>query len=204
MREQEKKSHTLISLEEFKLLLNLDDRDDELCRFCLAVSTHTIEQYCKRRFLCRKHSERIVYYGDLLLPLQEYPVIKMLSVRVNTHNEKLPQLLESYLYDVIPNCGTYEDIPFYIDLSPTLRRNMNICGFSIVYYAGYSHSDVPADLKAACLELAAWNMNRYKSRKIGVQTMNNEKGARSNGSGFEMSMPENVKVLLEPYKRKTL
>ncbi len=77
-------------------------------------------------------------------------------------------------------------------------------GFSIAYYAGYSLSDVPADLKAACLELAAWNFNRYKSRKIGVRSMSNEKLARSNGSGFEMSMPENVKALVEPYKRKTI
>ncbi len=91
MNEQENKNtlehvYTLIPLEEFKSILGIDDRDDKLSCFCLVTAAHTIEQYCKRRFLRRKHSERIVYYGDLLLPLQEYPIVKILSVHVITHN----------------------------------------------------------------------------------------------------------------------
>jgi hypothetical protein len=54
---------------------------------------------------------------------------------------------------------------------------------------------VPADLAAACLELAAWNMNRYKGRRIGMS---------GKGENFELTMPANVCKLLEPYKRKVI
>ncbi|MCL2410643.1 MAG: hypothetical protein FWC97_03270, partial [Treponema sp.] len=63
-------------------------------------------------------------------------------------------------------------------------------------WSGYKAGDVPADLASACLELAAWNMNRYRGRRIGVTGNKDE--------GFELVMPENVRALLEPYKRKTI
>jgi hypothetical protein len=31
--------YSLISLEEFKALMGVDDRDDRLCRFCLVTAT---------------------------------------------------------------------------------------------------------------------------------------------------------------------
>ena len=191
-------------LEDFKAVLGVDDRDDSISKYCLLTSTCTIAQYCKRRFLLGKHFERIPFYGELLLPLREYPVTEILSAHLVTDCREASQLIEPDFYCLIPICGTHEDIPFDISLSPALKRYRNISAVSVIYKAGYSHSDIPSDLKAACLELAVWNMNRYKSKQIGVKTMSNEKLARSNGSGFEMSMPENVKSLLEPYKRKTI
>jgi hypothetical protein len=61
---------------------------------------------------------------------------------------------------------------------------------------------VPADLASAWLELAAWNMSRYKGRRVGMT--GNIRGSGKEGEHFEMSMPENVKTLLEPYRRKTI
>jgi hypothetical protein len=51
--------YTLILLEEFKSLLGIDDRDDKLARFYLITGTFTLEQYCKRRFLRKKHFEEM-------------------------------------------------------------------------------------------------------------------------------------------------
>jgi hypothetical protein len=62
--------------------------------------------------------------------------------------------------------------------------------------------DVPADLASACLELAAWNMNRYRGRRIGMT--GNVRGTGKEAEHFEMSLPENVRGLLEPYRRKTI
>jgi hypothetical protein len=62
--------YSLIPLDDFKAVLGIDDREDKLARFCLVTGTFTIEQYCKRRFLRKKHFERIEYIGDLLLPLR--------------------------------------------------------------------------------------------------------------------------------------
>ena len=74
--------YTLMPLEDYKAVLGVDDREDKIARFCLVTASLTIEQYCKRRFLKKKHFERIAYTGDLLLPLREYPVSRVLSVFV--------------------------------------------------------------------------------------------------------------------------
>jgi len=47
-----------------------------------------------------------------------------------------------------------------------------------------------------------WNFQRYKGRRVGLT--GNIRGGGKDGEHFEMSMPENVRQLLEPYKRKTI
>src|SRR5215469_15387736 len=149
---ENKNLYTLMPLDEFKALMGVDDRDDKIARFCLVTSTLTIEQYCKRRFLRKKYFENIVYYGDLLLPFKEFPVSKVLAVFFNG------EILEPEFFDTVPVCGTDEDIPFYLSLSPALKMYRNLGVIKVIYWGGYPAGKVPADLSAACLELAAWNM----------------------------------------------
>jgi hypothetical protein len=190
------KLHALIPLVDFKALLGVDDREDKLCRFCLVTSTLTMEQYCKRRLLRTKIFETLEYYNDLFLPMREYPVTKILALHVNG------EILEPDFYHTVPDCGTDEDIPFCISLSPVLKRYRSLTAIKAVYWSGYQTGKVPSDLASACLELAAWNMNRYKGRRIGMT--GNIRGSGKEGEHFELSMPENVKALLEPYKRRVI
>jgi len=189
---------TLIPLEDFKALMDVDDREDKIAWFCLVTSTFTIEQYCKRRLLKKKHFESIDFYGDLFLPLGEYPVSKVLAVYALGNSE----ILEPEFYHVVPDCGTIEDIPYSLSLSPALLRYRGLKVIKIVYWAGYTPDKAPADLASACMELAAWNMNRYRGRRIGMT--GNIRGSGRDGEHFEMSMPENVRSLLEPYRRKLI
>jgi len=110
-------------------------------------------------------------------------------------------ILETEFYRVIQDVGTDIDLPFCIELSLAVGR-LNLGAIKVIYWAGYSLENIPADLQAACLELAAWNFNRYKGRRIGMS--GNIKGAGIQGEHFELVMPENVKLILEPYKRKIL
>ena len=199
MTKQEKPLYTLIPLDDFKALLGVDDREDKICRFCLVTATFTIEQYCKRRLLRKKHFERIDFFGDLIIPLREYPVISVNSEQVTVNSG---EIVDPKYYHVIPDCGTDIDIPFSIELSPVVRRLRGLRYFNIAYMAGYSIKNVPADLASACFELAAWNMNRYRGRRIGMN--GNVRGSGRDGEHFEMTMPENVRLLLEPYRRKTI
>jgi hypothetical protein len=112
------------------------------------------------------------------------------------------EILEPEFYKVIPDCNTDDDFPFSVSLSPALNRCGWLKAIKAVYMSGYGVGSVPQDLAAACLELASWNMNRYRGRRIGMT--GNIRGAGKEGEHFEMSMPENVKALLEPYKRKTI
>jgi hypothetical protein len=221
--------YSLIPLEKFKALLGIDDREDNLAQFCLVTSTYTIEEYCKRKLLRKKHFEWNEYDGDLLIPLREYPVSQLLSVNLYGNGVENPHpcgfstmefatqtpakalvtppsvagiLLEPDFYNVIPDCGTDYDLPFRLVLSRAIQRQCGISSIKAVYWAGYSEGLVPADLSAACLELASWNMNRYKGRRVGMTGIVH--GGGKDGEHFELSMPENVKQLLEPHRRKVI
>jgi hypothetical protein len=63
MRNEE---YTLIPLEDFKSILGVDDREDKLARFCLVTSSLTIEQFCKRKLLRKKHFQLSEYSGATL------------------------------------------------------------------------------------------------------------------------------------------
>jgi hypothetical protein len=205
--------HTLIPLTDFKAILGIDDREDALSRYCLITATFTIEQYCKRRLFLKRHFERIEPNGDLLLPLREYPVREVLAVYVVGAFGEIGEPLESELYRVIPDLEAEtgekpEDTVYSLSLSPALNRGRGLSAVKTVYRAGYACGEagdpygVPADLASACLELAAWNMNRYRGRRIGM--IGNVRGNGKDGEHLELSMPENVRQLLEPYKRRTI
>jgi hypothetical protein len=193
--------HTLIPLADFKAALGVDDREDALSRFCLTTATFTIEQYCKRRLLRKKRFEFLPFYGDYTFPLRDYPVREVLAV-YQTHALKESIIVEPDFYHTIPDCGGLEDIPFCLSVSPALRLVRELSGLKVHYRAGYSPGKAPADLASACLELAAWNMSRYRGRRIGMT--GNVRGNGKDGEHLEASMPENVRLLLEPYRRKTI
>ena len=205
MKTDEKPIYSLIPIEDFKALMGIDDREDKLSRFCLTTATLTIEQYCKRRLLRKKHFEQISYTGDLILPLREYPVSKILAVYTMSKEQLAKnngEMLEPEFYSVFPDCGTDLDLPFSLSLSPAVKRYRDLSAFKVVYWSGYNKGSVPADLASACMELAIWTLNRYRGRRIGMNGA--VRGSGKEGEHFEITMPENVKMLLEPYRRKTI
>jgi hypothetical protein len=246
IRVQRPALHTLIPLEDFKAVLSLDDREDcldfasmrnqgyeflhgknsanlfqppSLAVFCLITATFTIEQYCKRRLFLKRHFERIVPNGDLLLPLREYPVREypvweMLAVYALGDFTGPGELLEPELYRIIPDVETEneeppEDTVHSLSLSPALFRGRGLAAVKAVYWAGYAPGKAPTDLASACLELAAWNMSRYRGRRIGMT--GNVRGSGKDGEHLEMQgsrwrgiRKENVRGLLEPYRRRVI
>jgi hypothetical protein len=202
--------YSLIPLEEFKAVFCVDDREERLARFCILTATLTIEQHCKRKLLRKKYFETIEFSSDLFCPLREYPVSEVLAVYILEKREERKEkngiydgeIIEPEFYCVVPDCGIDYDLPFSLSLSPALKRYRRLSAVKVVYWAGYAHNNVPSDLAAACLELASWNLNRYRGRRVGMT--GNIRGAGKEGEHFEMSMPENVKALLEPYRRKTI
>jgi hypothetical protein len=197
--------HTLIPLADFKAILGIDDREDALSRFCLVTATYTIEYYCKRRLILKKHFERIEFHGDLLLPLGEYPVREVLAVYVMGAFGETGEPLEPDFYRIIPDLEGEtgegpEDTVYSLSLSPALSRGFT--AIKAAYRAGHGCGEAPADLASACLELAAWNLSRCRGRRIGMT--GNVRGAGKDGERLEASMPENVRQLLEPYRRRVI
>ncbi|GHV77508.1 hypothetical protein AGMMS49942_23290 [Spirochaetia bacterium] len=193
--------HSLLPLAEFKAINGVDDWDDALCRYCLITSTYSIEQYCHRRILKKKRVEFTEFTGDYVFPLHEYPVREILAVYLS-HSFKQPELVEPEFYKTVPDCTDLEDMPFCLSIAPGLRMVRGRSALKIHYWAGYTVAEVPADLAAACMELAAWNMARFRGKKIGVTGA--ARGKSSDREYLELSMPENVRLLLEPYRRRMI
>jgi hypothetical protein len=202
--------HSLISFGYFKAILGLDDREDTLSRYCLITATYTIEQYCKRRLLRRKNTDYLTFSGEHIFTLREYPARKVLTVyAVTTGTVQQGEarfgpenLVDPKHYYCLPDEGIYEDIPFSLVLRPPFRLTRKEKGIRVRYLAGYSPSKAPADPASVCLELAAWNMSRYRGRRIGMA--GDVRGSGKDGEHLETSMPENVRGLLEPYKRRVI
>jgi hypothetical protein len=200
--------YSLIPLADFKSLLGIDDREDVLSRYCLTTATYTIEQYCKRRMLHKKRFEFLPFYGDYVFPLREYPVREIIAMSREQGGMSKGELIGTELYRVIPDCGDLEDIPGCLSVSSALGLVRGVSVLKVRYWAGYAYGEVgypcgvPADLASACLELAAWNMSRYRGRRIGMT--GNVRGSGKDGEHLETSMPENVRQLLEPYKRRVI
>jgi hypothetical protein len=202
--------YALIPPDEFKDLLGVDDREDKISRFCLTTATFTIEQYCKRRLLRRKNTDYLTFTGEYIFSIREYPVWKVLSayaattgaVQRGTPLVSPENLVDPKHYFCLPNEGIHEDIPFSLVLRSPYRLTREEMGIQVRYLAGYVPGKVPVDLASACLELAAWNMSRYRGRRIGMT--GNVRGNGKDGEHLEMSIPENVRQLLEPYRRRTI
>jgi hypothetical protein len=195
-RVQHEPLYSLIPLNDFKAILSVDDREDALSRYCLVTATYSIEHYYNRRLLRRKNTDYLTFTGDPLFTLREYPVGKVLSVHAAESRVDREQ------YHSIPDEGICEDLPFSLVFHPPLALNREELGIKVRYTAGYSPGKVPPDLASACLELAAWSMSRYRGKRIGMT--GNVRGNGKDGEHLEASIPENVHLLLEPYKRRMI
>jgi len=217
--------HSLITFDNFKALMGIDDREEKQARFCLITATLNIEQYCKRSFLRKQYFETVKFTDNLVIPLKEYPVTEILTVYAeNLHGCRFSALsfcvtkthtdgsltasmlqnsffIEPEFYRPMLGNDYNTELPFELLLSASLIP-YKLAAVKVIYWAGYKICDLPTDLAAACMELAMWSMNRYRSRRIGITGNIRSSGAQ--GEHFENSMPENVRQLIEPHRRKVL
>ncbi|MDR1636661.1 MAG: hypothetical protein LBR93_04920 [Treponema sp.] len=148
---------------DFRAILGIDDREDALSRYCLITATYTIEQYCKRRLLRRKHTDYLTFTGEHIFSLREYPVRRVLTVHAVRAGAAIQgealftpeNLVDPKHYFCLPDEGIHEDIPFSLVLRPPIRLSREDMGIRVRYLAGYSTGKAPPDLASACLELAA-------------------------------------------------
>jgi hypothetical protein len=84
-----------------------------------------------------------------------------------SHASIQPELVEPDFYHTVQESDLWS-APFYLSISPGLKMIRGMSVLKIHYWAGYRLGEVPADLAAACMELADWNMKRVKGGKIGV------------------------------------
>jgi hypothetical protein len=145
--------HTLIPLADFKAILGLDDREDALSRYCLITAAYSIEQYCKRSFYRKKHTDYLTFTGEHIFTLREYPVRKVLSVHTTGAGAMLQgkplftpeNLVDPKHYYCLPDEGIRDDIPFFLVLHPPLRPSREEMGIRVRYLTGPENISVNGD-----------------------------------------------------------
>jgi hypothetical protein len=148
----------------------------------------------------KNHTEYLPFYGEYLFTLREYPIKKLIEIcRVKQGIKPIP-IKKTYIRSD-PKYSSKENLPHTLVIDPiALRGGAEL--IKVRYSAGYACGEAPADLASACMELAAWNMSRYRGRRIGIT--GTVRGRGQDGEHLEASMPENVRSLLEPYRRKLI
>jgi hypothetical protein len=122
----------------------------------LITATYTIEQHCRRRLVTKKHVDYLTYSGDPLFTLREYPVRKVLSVKVDsTRRFGAESLLDPERYYCGSDDDLIEELPSTLMIQPFLGLPRAEGAIRVRYTAGYTPGKAPADLASACLELAA-------------------------------------------------
>jgi hypothetical protein len=174
----------LVSVEECKRVLGIDDREDGLVEWLVAAASREIEAFCMRKFNMQRYTEIIDFWGSECQALGEWPVRKVSSVQGAVSSWKKAS-------GGLPKTGGVpENRPYFLNVGAACRR------VRVVYWAGYTLAEMPEDLKLACFELITWNYGRFKAGKLGV--VGSEK---KGGEKFEAGMPEHVRELAGRYRR---
>jgi hypothetical protein len=142
--------------------LGLDDQEEALSRYCLITATYTIEQYCKRHFFRKKHTDYLTFTGEHISNLREHLVRWILAVWVaKAGMVQQRKTLFGRKTLLIPNITiaslTKEFMRIYLSppfCSPRSGFHRKKTRIRVWYLAGYVPGNVPADLALACLELA--------------------------------------------------
>jgi hypothetical protein len=91
-------------------------------------------------------------------------------------------------YYCLPEEGVDEDRPHIMVLRPPLRNSLDEIKFRVNYTAGYDSENMPDILLLSFLNVVSWNFKRNMGRYV-------------RGEQLEVSLPENVQFLLQPYRR---
>ena len=193
----------LVSLSTCRDLLSIDDRDESILALVVASSSARVERYLMRRILEGNFSGEFDSLGQRDIVLSEYPVRNVISVRCD------PERVfgdETKLADNAWYCATVpydilEDLPAVLIFDPFVSLPIGRRIIRVEYTAGYPLDAIPEDLKLATMELVAWEFRRVKSKQVGVSGFVPTSG-RMERTVLEMQMPENVREMLEPYRRR--
>jgi hypothetical protein len=194
---------SLISLADFaycREALELDDRDQPAIELLIFSCSAEIESYTGRNLLQRSLVEYRNGFLNPSMALRQYPVSELTELRCNRGDEEFVVNPELFTLDnpALQNCT---EQPARIRLNedylfPRGRNNIHI-----TYTAGYAADDMPAPLKMALAEMVGWSLKRMRARQIGMSGLTNSKRAKE-WPVTDKTMPDHVKDLLEPYRRK--
>jgi uncharacterized phiE125 gp8 family phage protein len=161
-----------ITLDALKLALKLEHEDDDThLENCLKAARVTLEKRLDMAFVARDFRLTLDQWSTKIV-LPVSPVSTILSINV-TNADLTQTLIPPALYMLVNDRLLFYAYP----IDPGIK----FAGISIDFTAGFV--DVPADLKQAVMMLA---VHYYENRGV---------------LGHFAHLPENIAVLIQPYKK---
>ncbi len=184
-------ANDLITKAEYKAYagLNSPNKDIEIDALIPRVSAY-VKNYCRRTFVDYVSTEKVEYFNGpaIYFPLQEYPVIEVVSVEKSTDFG-----------------STYDTMIEYQDYALDVSRGVVHCmwptgfeeyvnGYRVTYRAGYTR--VPEDLKLAIIDLIT-----YYLRNDGSIHSNKAPGTHSVQVEYisTTTLPAHIRRILDLY-----
>jgi hypothetical protein len=191
----------LISVETCRSVLEYSESENNFVGFLVTTATGIIERHLGRRIMYRRNVDYLSSLGSNDLFLREYPVRDITSVYfdLTRHFTEETKLFPSQ-YDFTPDPEGLADVPGTLRIITDETLPLGRKCVKIVYHAGFMNDEIPADLQMAVIELVAWNYARIRTKQVGVKASVTGRDAPD----LESSIPENVKQLLEPFRRRTI
>lgn len=159
-------SWALVSLNEVKEALDIttSDHDAKLNGY-INRATGIIEVYCQRRFISTTHTNEVYSgNGSAYIYLRNYPITALTaSEYMNNSNLGSPSYsaLQSDLFAIETMGGVDRGALYY---GGGFIDGVNNYRFS--YTAGYTDSELPHDLREACIELVGHLFNSRKADRL--------------------------------------
>ena len=188
-------SNALISLDDIREALGLDNEevkdDGFIINLINRVSTR-IESYCGRTFAASYYTEYHDGDGTSEVLLNQYPITHVSGMWDDIDRDFGDDcVVDSDDYLIYANEGR---LSLYNDETTFLvgRQNIKVC-----YSGGYT--DIPEDLKQACVDLALTSYRKNKEKIHGVMSRTTAGGASAMYDLREI--PADVKAILDTYKK---
>lgn len=168
------------------------EKSKDVLDYCANAASKAIESFCSRSFVSNNFTDKIFISNTNEILLSNYPVISV---------ESLTYVVGSATYN-------YSADDFYVDSSIGVLRLFHKYFHEksvvhVAYTAGYTHENMPDDLKLACLMQAAYygksfgsagELGLYSYGKMDEQTTKDKKLS-------ENGILSEVVAIVEAYKR---
>lgn len=146
----------LVTLDEAKEVLNIEDKDDLLENIIKRASA-VIENYTNREFLAQDLEEEFEGTGSREYPAKQYPInsIAKLSIRTGRLGEDSWQEIDSGSYTFKKDSGIVIYSSRFVP-----RHRM----YKLEYNAGYTN--IPDDIKQAVIDMTAFLFSTKDGREV--------------------------------------
>ncbi len=204
-------SWALVTLSEVKEALDISTSEhDAKLNGYINRASGMIETYCKRRFASTAYtSEEYAGTGTNRLQLQNFPISTLTSVERLSNSDFSNQSWESLNardFTIINEGGSNHGSIYFVTGVFNSALVPGVDNYRVSYTAGYSATDMPYDLREACIEIVSYLFNsRRKDPLLKGETLQKYSYTRDSIGGMGGIIKAlGLEAILDSYRTPTI